>query len=141
MARFLRIRNAWHSVLVFAAATALFATTDAAQAAAPSAPPQPSSFNEGLSLLQQSLATVGDEINAGGQSPKRLENTAAEGDADAQFRLAVHYRLGLGVDRDPTLAIIWYRKAAEKRLVPAQLHLGAMLINGEGGNLAPAEAL
>jgi ankyrin repeat protein len=141
MARFLRIRNAWHSVSILAAATALFATVGAAQAAAPWAPPQPTSLNDVLSLLQQSLAAVGDEINAGGQSPKRLENSAAEGDADAQFRLAVHYRLGLGVDRDPTLAITWYRKASEKRLVPAQLHLGAMLISGEGGILAPAEAL
>jgi ankyrin repeat protein len=145
MARFLQIRNAWHSVMVLAAATVLFAGAGAAQAAVPWAPPQPSSLNDVLSLLQQSLATVGDEINAGGPSTKdqasHLENSAAAGDADAQFRLAVHYRLGLGVDRDPTLAIAWYRKASEKRLVAAELHLGAMLINGEGGAIAPAEAL
>ncbi|MFP6743349.1 MAG: ankyrin repeat domain-containing protein [Alphaproteobacteria bacterium] len=127
--------------MVLAAATAMFATVAAAQAAAPWAPPQPSGLDDVLSLLQQSLATVGDEINAGGQSPNHLENSAAAGDADAQFRLAVHYRLGLGVDRDPAMAIAWYRKASEKRLVTAQLHLGAMLINGEGGDLAPAEAL
>ena len=133
-----------HTFLVLAFIMAMVTAAGATELAPPWAPPRPTSFNQVLTLLQQSLADLGVQIEDGGQSPetqaRRLENAAWEGDADAQFRLAVHYRLGLGVDRDPAAAVTWYRKAAENRLVPAQLHLGDMLVNGEGGDLAPVEA-
>ena len=132
-------------ILVLGFALVLAMPAAAAESAAPWAPPQPASFGAVLSLLQGSLVALGNDIEAGGQSPetqaRRLEDAAGEGDADAQFRLAVHYRLGLGVGRDPVMAVTWYRKAAENRLVPAQLHLGAMLVNGESGDLMPVETL
>jgi TPR repeat protein len=108
-------------------------------------PPQPTTLNDVFVILRHRLAAVGAGIEAAGQAPEsrahRLETAAAEGDADAQFELAVHYRLGLGVARDPAAALAWYRKAADKRVVDAQLALGDMLVNGDGGAVAPVEAL
>ncbi len=57
---------------------------------------------------------------------------ADEGDANAQFRMAVSYDLGRGVTQDHTAAVQWYRKAAEQGHVNAQHNLGSLYDEGLG---------
>ena len=52
---------------------------------------------------------------------------AAAGDADALFNMGQAYKLGRGVDADPTTARDYYRKAADKGHLPAQANLGIAL--------------
>ena len=57
---------------------------------------------------------------------------AEEGDAAAQFRVAVLYDLGRGVARDYQAAVLWYRRAAEQGHANAQHNLGSMYELGDG---------
>lgn len=57
---------------------------------------------------------------------------ADEGNADAQFRIAVLYDLGRGVAQDPAAAVHWYRMAADRGHANAQHNLGTMYELGEG---------
>ena len=57
---------------------------------------------------------------------------ADQGNADAQYVLAMMYRVGDGVPENGAEAVRWYRKAADQGLAPAQLGLGLMYANGEG---------
>lgn len=57
--------------------------------------------------------------------------TAAEqGNAEAQFNLAVLYSRGEGVEMDGREAIAWYTRAAEQGHAPAQFNLGAAYLDG-----------
>ena len=107
-------------------------------------PPRPASLAELSAILRRELAAIRAEIENHDSPPeaqaRALETAAEQGDADAQYRLAAHYQLGLGVPEDPAVAVSWYREAAEKRLVDAQLRLGDMLANGDGVPAAPVEA-
>ena len=57
---------------------------------------------------------------------------ANQGNRGAQFNLALMYRKGTGVNKDPALAASWYRKAAEQGFGLAQGALGEMYEQGEG---------
>ena len=57
---------------------------------------------------------------------------AAQGDADAQFRLGVMYRVGEGVPKNPAGAIEWFKKAAAQGNSDAQFNLGMMHYSAEG---------
>ncbi len=57
---------------------------------------------------------------------------AESGDARSQAIVALMYRYGEGVDKDPVAASQWYEKAAEQRFSPAQYSLADMLLSGEG---------
>lgn len=52
--------------------------------------------------------------------------------AFAQYFLARMYADGRGVEKDPTQAAKWFRKAAEKGVQDAQFRLGGMYERGEG---------
>ncbi|WP_343618669.1 tetratricopeptide repeat protein [Ralstonia sp.] len=65
---------------------------------------------------------------------------AVAGDADAQFAVAEALRQGMGVDKNLSQALRWYREAAEQGHVLAQNNLGSMLLNGMGTDKNPAEA-
>ena len=52
---------------------------------------------------------------------------AQQGDAKAQFKLALCYDDGTGVPQDKALAAQWYTKAAEQGHVKAQVKLGDLL--------------
>lgn len=54
------------------------------------------------------------------------------GEADARYNLGHLYEKGLGVPKDPTEALSWFRAAAEKGSVPARIKLGNMYRKGEG---------
>lgn len=56
-----------------------------------------------------------------------MEAKAANGDADAMFRLGVAYQNGLDVQRSYGTAMAWYRKAADAGDVRAMNNLGSEL--------------
>lgn len=63
---------------------------------------------------------------------KKLESRAILGDSTAQFDIGQMYQYGLGVAKNPTEAIKYYRLAAAQQDLPAEYNLGLMYIQGEG---------
>jgi len=61
-----------------------------------------------------------------------LRVRAAQGDAVAQFNLALRYDFGQGVSEDDAEAARLYRLAADQGDADAQVRLGVMYDNGEG---------
>ncbi len=57
---------------------------------------------------------------------------AQAGDPDAQTALAGLFIEGLGVARNPAMAVHWYRRAAHQGAVMAQLNLGDLYARGLG---------
>ena len=57
---------------------------------------------------------------------------AEQGDASAQYSLAVLYTDGLGVPRDVGRALAWYRRAAAQGYARAQNNLAWFYANGQG---------
>jgi TPR repeat protein len=62
-----------------------------------------------------------------------LRARAEQGDAEAQFALAVRYDNAEGLPRDPVAAANWYRFAADSGHGLGQLHLGLMFNVGDVG--------
>lgn len=58
---------------------------------------------------------------------------AEQGDAKAQFNLALMYREGAGVEKNRDQAMLWLDKAATQGLAEAQFILGEMMIYGKDG--------
>ena len=81
------------------------------------------SLEEGLSAVEQ-----GDYLSA----YQLFKKLAEQGDIEAQHNLAILYKTGKGVMKDPEKAIKWFRKAADKGLADAQFYLGRMYDKGEG---------
>ena len=75
-----------------------------------------------------------DAYDAGNfeEAVKWYRKAAEQGDADAQFNLALMYDYGRGVTEDDAEAVRWYRKAAEQGGARAQLNLGVMYYSGNG---------
>ena len=63
---------------------------------------------------------------------RHLKPLAEKGETEAQRKLGVMYRHGLGVEKNDQLAISWYRKAAQGGHVKAQNSLGIMYRFGMG---------
>ena len=63
---------------------------------------------------------------------KEFAALAEQGDADAQFNLALMYEKGKGVPQDYKQAVKWYTKAAEQGDAEAQYNLGTMYAIGQG---------
>jgi hypothetical protein len=64
-----------------------------------------------------------------------FEETLAKangGDLVSQLEAANAYANGLGVDKNPKEAAVWYEKAADQGNADAQLALGNLLISGKG---------
>jgi TPR repeat protein len=57
---------------------------------------------------------------------------AEQGNAKAQFNLAVMYDSGKGIRQDYAKAVKWYRKAAEQGNAKAQFNLAVMYDSGHG---------
>jgi localization factor PodJL len=64
--------------------------------------------------------------------PESLRQAAVDGDAVAQFVVAMRYLEGKAVARDEERAAYWYAKAAEQGLAAAQYRLGSMYEHGRG---------
>lgn len=83
-------------------------------------------------LPQKVLAVSSDEEIAS------IMSKANQGDAEAQFNLAVMYeRGGGGIPRDSKQAFYWYTKAAEQGVAKAQYDLAVMY--GRGGDGVPQD--
>jgi uncharacterized protein len=63
---------------------------------------------------------------------KEWRPLAEQGDASAQYNLALMSRLGEGVPQDYAQAAKWIRKAAEQGVALAQYHLGYLYAKGTG---------
>ena len=74
-------------------------------------------------LPQKVLAVSSDE---GITSFHLYQQKAKQGDADAQFNLALLYHHGAGTKHDHRNAIYWYIKAAQQGHVQAQYKLGSL---------------
>jgi TPR repeat protein len=57
---------------------------------------------------------------------------AEQGDAKAQFDLAMSYNIGIGVPQDDAESAKWYRKGAEQGDATAQCFLGVFYAQGRG---------
>ena len=71
---------------------------------------------------------------------KKAQRAAAQGLAPAQFRLALMYDRGWGVQQSDIKAVRWLRKAAEQGLAEAQYNLGSRYESGQGVTQDHAEA-
>jgi hypothetical protein len=71
---------------------------------------------------------------------KEWEPLAADGHAQAQFRLGCLYTFGHGVPEDHALALRLFRLAAEQGDADAQNNLGGMYAEGLGVDADPVEA-
>ncbi len=69
-----------------------------------------------------------------------LEPAARQGAVEAQRKLAVMYRHGLGVERSDEKAVYWYTQAASQGHVLAQNSLGVMYQFGLGVKKDPGQA-
>ena len=70
-----------------------------------------------------------------------LFRQAVEIDSRYGCTLAVTYRQGKAVTKDPTQAIAWFTKAAERGCTVSMLNLGDMYTKGEGVSRNDAEAM
>jgi len=83
------------------------------------------------------LVACGDprvDIEASGPAADtdRVFEMASEGDPTAQTSLGLIYERGLGVEKDPTEALRWYRRAASEGDALAAFHLGSLFERGVG---------
>ncbi len=63
---------------------------------------------------------------------KRTRVAAVQGNAEAQYKLALMLEDGKGIPKDEVEALKWYRKAAEQGYAPAQNILGVTYTTGHG---------
>lgn len=70
-----------------------------------------------------------------------LKFIADQGDAEAQCLIGNMYQLGLGLDRDVSEAVKWYKKSANQGYGVASNNLAEILMVGnQDVAIAPAEA-
>ena len=74
------------------------------------------------------------------EGEKWLESAAAHGDFDAQCKLAIRLMEGVGVPKNPAMAVKWWRWAAEHGCPEAQNDLGYAIETGNGDNTDLVEA-
>jgi TPR repeat protein len=72
---------------------------------------------------------------------KKLEESAKQGDAEAQSELGRSYANGDGVVLDFNKAVVWFKKGAEQGVAKAQSGLGACYLNGQGIEKDPKKAV
>ena len=71
----------------------------------------------------------------------QTQRLANQGDAEAQYNLALMYDEGEEVRQDHFKAFEWYQKAANQGFASAQFNLGVMYRSGEGVRQDYAKAL
>jgi TPR repeat protein len=64
---------------------------------------------------------------------KEWKPLAQDGNALAQFNLALLYQFGLGVERDMDIAIEWFERAAQQGQPDAQVAIGDLFMDGLWG--------
>jgi hypothetical protein len=82
-------------------------------------------------------------LHRGGETPRAIaiwEAWAGRGNVDAAYNLAVIHQHADGVAYDASIALRWYRVAAERGDKVSQFQLGLMYLNGEGVPADEAQA-
>jgi TPR repeat protein len=69
-----------------------------------------------------------------------FKGLAEQGNAEAQYNLAILYRQGKGVMQDQELALQWFQKAAKQGLASAEYYLGHLYDTGDSVNKDAAVA-
>ncbi len=80
--------------------------------------------------IDSALAAVNSEEYE--KAFKQFKILADKGEAEAQYNLAMMYRLGKGVKENHKLSSKWFRKAADQDISDAQYYLGHAYDVGEG---------
>lgn len=93
-------------------------------------------LENGVFSARAELATLENAVQPVRKEDMRtiaqLTAAAEQGDLDAQSRLALRYKQGLGVERSYELAAKWYQAGAEQGLATAQYNLALLYKNGQG---------
>lgn len=97
--------------------------TDAPTSNNPSIVAKSSSLREAVSAFNQKQYE---------RSVAILMPLAEQGNPKAQYRLGIHYYLGLGVNQDDEFAVQWLARAAIQGDPEAQVDLGDMYFHGNG---------
>ena len=87
------------------------------------------------SVGQEQDVARGDEAYQRGDYEAAIREwlaLAEQDNAEAQYKLGLMYRRGLGVERDYLEAVRWYREAASLGHAKAQFNLGYMYAKGHG---------
>ena len=66
---------------------------------------------------------------------------AEQGDAEAQYNLALLYSKGLGIKKDERKALEWLHKAARQGMTDAQYNIGVMFYEGKGAYRSEKSAI
>ena len=82
-----------------------------------------------------------DDAPLEAEEARRYRRAADDGQADAQFNLALCLKRGEGVAKDEAAAAVWFRKAADQGGALAQTNLGFAYYLGEGLDADPAQAV
>jgi hypothetical protein len=93
-----------------------------------------------LRMVEEITLTPGMAVGQDSDFPETLRS-AEEGDAIAQYNLALMYDNGEGVPEDDAEAVKWYQLAAEQGAASAQYNLALMYATGEGVPEDDAEAV
>jgi len=70
---------------------------------------------------------------------QQYQAAAKQGDSHARFMLGLFYLEGRGVQKNPTKAGIWIKRAARQGLAEAQLSMGLLYYKGYGGTAPEIE--
>ena len=81
--------------------------------------------------IATACGVTGPEAESGSRAD-RVFIMAAEGDSTAQTALGLLYERGIGIARDPALALVWYRRAADQGDALAEFHIGSLYERGDG---------
>ena len=93
------------------------------------------------SVIGLAMPASGQDFDAGLNAAERGDYAAAlkewrplahQGQADAQYHLAVLYDSGMGIPEDDAQAVAWYQRAAEQGHRMAQYNLALAYDNGAG---------
>ena len=112
-------------------------TAKAAEGDRKSAPQEIAKAQNNLRII-----SAGDDKSMNrGNALVRLQIEAAQGDASAQFKLGMMYRIGEGVPENAAKAAVWLENAAAQGNANAQYNLGMMYDTGDGVPIDPAKAM
>ena len=90
-------------------------------------------FVSALSLWAPQVSSQEQQFFDWGQGLSWYQEQAAAGNVEAQYRLAVIFERGVGIDADLAESRRWYRAAAEQGHPTAQFRVAGMLQSGRGG--------
>ncbi len=96
---------------------------------------EPGKDTEGLEIQANP-----DQIDAA-QQAKLVLKAAKQGDAKAQFAMAIIFYEGLGVSKNEEQAVSWMTKSASQGFAKAQFGLGLMYESGIGVNIDNEQAV